>query len=187
MAKKKIPKARLFISIALPNTIKETMRKISRDVKKQNLIEGKWVKPEHQHITLQFLGYIPIDVIPQLQELLDGIAFEPFRITLGPIGLNDRSNPRVLWVEAHSPMLDWLATEIAMAISLFVEPEERPFHGHITLARIKKVHNQDGLEDLIDSYVVPKDSWAVEGFSLMESKLDRAGAEYETIKEFTAS
>jgi len=187
MAKKKIPKARLFISIEIPDALKETLRKIGRDIKKQNLIEGKWVPEDKIHITLQFLGYIPIEVIPQIQELLDGIPFEPFRITLGPIGLNDRRNPRVLWVEAHSPMLDWLAAEISMAISLFVEPEERPFHGHITLARIKKVHNQEGLEDLLDSYDVPKDSWAVEGFSLMESKLDRAGAEYETIKVFTAS
>ncbi len=187
MAKVKIPKARLFISIEVPQEIKEILRTISRDIKKQNLIEGKWVPEDKIHITLQFLGYIPIDVIPQIQELLDGIAFEPFRITLGPIGLNDINNPRVLWVEVHSPMLDWLAAEIATMLSLIVEPEERPFHGHITLTRIKKVHNQDGLEDLLDSYVVPKDSWAVEEFSLMESKLDRAGAEYEVIKGFAAS
>ncbi|MEX0672279.1 MAG: RNA 2',3'-cyclic phosphodiesterase [Candidatus Babeliales bacterium] len=187
MPKIKKPKIRLFISIAIPEKIKEVLRNISKEVKKENLIEAQWVAPEHQHVTLHFLGYVARDFLPEIEETLRQIPFEPFRVTLGPLGLNDAANPRVIWVNVDSPMLNWLAQEIITMLSPFVEPPEREFHGHSTLARIKKVHNQDGLRSLIDSYRVAPDSWAVEQFFLMESPLDQAGTVYREIALFKAS
>jgi RNA 2',3'-cyclic 3'-phosphodiesterase len=186
MAKRKIPKKRLFVSIDIPADIKTLLKIISKDLKKKNLIEGRWVKEDMLHITLQFLGYIPTDLIEPIQAALQHIPFEPFRVTLGPLGVNDITNPRVLWIEVHSPMLNWLAQEIKAVLSPFIEPEERSFHGHITLARIKKVHNQEGLAQMINSYTISNASWPVEHFSLMESILNKKESHYCVIKVFNA-
>ncbi len=186
MVKKKIPKARLFVSIPVPESIQQTVSKVTREVKKLNLIEAKWVQEKNYHITLHFLGYVPIDLLPDIKEQLAMISFKPFSVALDLLEVNDRKNPRVLWISLKSELLIQLAHEIITNLSLFIEPEERGFHPHLTLARIKKVHNQEGVDELLDDYDGPQDNWMVNSFSLMESELSKAGSEYLAVLKVLA-
>jgi 2'-5' RNA ligase len=57
-------------------------------------------------------------------------------------------------------------------------PEDRPFHGHLTLARVKS----GGTRGLVGASISGR--WPVSEVCLVESRLHPHGARYETVAAF---
>lgn len=100
---------------------------------------------EDLHLTLQFLGAVPRARVPALAAALAEVARRhaplPVRYrSLGAFPAADR--PRVLWagVEPAPPdALERLARDVGAALRpLGFPPEARPFHAHVTLARVRE-------------------------------------------------
>lgn len=138
----------------------------------------RWTDRHHWHVTLRFLG--PVAEVEPVVEALAGMEAPagPVTAVLGPaVG---RFGQRIL----HLPVdgLDAVAAAVVEATAdLGRPPEDRPFNGHITLARVGKQARVD-LRPLMG---VPMEAeWKVGSTCLVESRLSPHGARYEVLERF---
>ena len=139
-------------------------------------IEGlRWTTRDQWHVTLRFLG--ETEVAPVVAAL-SGVSAGRGRAQVGPtVG---RFGRRIL----HLPVsgLDDMARDvIAATAALGRPPDDRPFHGHLTLARVAGTAKVD-LRRLAGTPL--QAAWDVESCCLMESRLAPAGARYQLVERF---
>ena len=134
----------------------------------------RWTSPQQWHVTLRFLGNAEIDgVRAALRSVVlpDG----PVDARVGPD--TGRFGRRVLHVPVTG--LGPLAGSVVDATSGVGEPpDDRPFAGHLTLARASDRRGAD----LRPWCGVPvAGGWVVDELTLVASRTDRAGATYEVV------
>ena len=96
---------RAFIAIELPESVKSFLVKISAELK---LCGGpvKWVRPEGIHLTLKFLGSVPSDLLPRIQEAALPLFREqkPTQLHVSGLGAFPHlRRPRVIWAGLEDP------------------------------------------------------------------------------------
>jgi 2'-5' RNA ligase len=167
---------RLFVGIGFPPELKLRLSLLCTGVP-----GARWVDPGNFHLTLRFIGEITEDVAADVDEALARVRAAPFPLQLAGAGVFGGRRPHALWVgvERH-PELVRLRDKIEQAlIRAGLEPEQRKFAPHVTLARLRDpeldklghflaVHAQFRTEPL-----------KVEGFSLIASFPTKAGSVYE--------
>lgn len=145
-------------------------------------LPGSVVPPENWHVTLRFLGKVTDVVMDRVLAHLDQhCTVEPFSVRFGGMGAFPR--PRratVAWLATEAPELAELAAaceEAAVAAGLM--PEERPFHPHLTLARIRP---PEDLSDLVAEFPRFPRSMRIADVTLYESVLQGSrSARYEVV------
>ncbi|MFC3798515.1 RNA 2',3'-cyclic phosphodiesterase [Cohnella sp. GCM10012308] len=147
---------RLFLGIVLPQPIESALGSISQGMKSA-LSYRKWTHPADYHITLHYLGNTPQDKLPDIRiAAIEAVGqTEPPRLALSAPGtFGPPSAPRVLWCGIEQSNEDNAVAgsqEADPAVSplqelhrllgerlrerIGYEPEARPYHPHITLAR----------------------------------------------------
>ena len=135
---------RTFIALDFPLSILDSIEQQTKRLR-QTLGNDviRWVLTHNLHLTLKFLGNIPVSHLEFLKQMLaqatDSIT--QFDLQIGGIGSFPNSNrPRVLWVGIHAPAL---LSNLQKAIEegakrLGYEKEERPFSPHLTLGRVRQ-------------------------------------------------
>jgi 2'-5' RNA ligase len=133
---------RCFIALELDDAIKDNLETA------QQLFEGiggkvGWCSRQQMHLTLNFLGDVPDDQIPNIVEAITAAARQvpPFEFTVEKLGaFPPKGSPRVLWTGvSECPPLLKLQQLIEEALkSLGFEPEKRGFTPHLTLARVRE-------------------------------------------------
>jgi RNA 2',3'-cyclic 3'-phosphodiesterase len=127
----------LDLDAAARDRVVDLMERLRREV-----AGVRWVRPEGLHLTVRFLGWTDEARLARIEEALaaPARACPPAEVPLGGLGLFPaRGAPRVLWVGLTLPEpMHALqrACEEAARNERF-EPEERPFHPHLTLGRWK--------------------------------------------------
>lgn len=116
-------------------------------------LPGKAVPPENWHVTLRFFGSVDTVTYDRLLGAIDQSDLgAPIDIRLR--GLGTFPNPEratVLWLGVEGEGLDALAGQLeAAAQAAGLDPEERPFRPHLTLARIRPPQSLRHLEHVID-------------------------------------
>jgi 2'-5' RNA ligase len=126
---------RCFIALPLPEQVKGALVNAQEQLRRQLPKDTwRWSKPEQLHLTLDFLGDVPMEKVEAIAAHLDwacrGIA--PFELHLGALGSFGRP-PRVLWasVEGDLEALHKLQGQVALS------KDAKPFHSHLTLARAR--------------------------------------------------
>jgi 2'-5' RNA ligase len=180
---------RLFIAIELPSEVLSTLAEIQTRLKQTAPPRVvKWVNPDGIHLTLKFLGDVPVEQRSDLENTLEAAVREQTAFDLATDGLGCFPNtrrPRVVWVglqqniKALQALRDAVESHIA---PLGYPTEERSFNPHLTLGRVRReAAPEDAAQfgKLIESASAPKVSaWRVDGVSLMRSELQREGAVY---------
>lgn len=174
---------RLFVAIELEPALRARLAAVARDLSRCG--PGvKWVEEWNYHLTLKFLGEVPEDQVPALDEALGGAAAGagPFILSIGRLGaFPGRGNPRVIWAGVTGGVAECLhlqkRVEEAVARLGFAR-EERSFSPHLTLGRIKQAL-PPGLAGRIRAGQEQAfgDS-AVNDITLMESRLTPGGPLY---------
>lgn len=162
---------RLFVAVWPPGDVLDLVAALPRPP-----APGlRWTGREHWHVTLRFLGPVP-DVEPVAEALAALPPVGPRAAVLGPA--TGRFGQRILHVPVGG--LDDVANAtVAATAHLGKPPEDRAFHGHLTLARVAK-HAQVDLRPLVG---MPVDAgWTVDAVCLVESRLSPAGARYEVVE-----
>ena len=139
---------RVFIAIDLPRHICKRiadhidgLRSALPDVR------ASWSREDSLHLTLKFLGDIPVTNVEPLSAAASIAAskVEPFEIAVEGCGaFPSEGKPRVLWIGIEDPscQLALLNRELEDECANAGFPREpRPFHPHLTLARIRKPHD----------------------------------------------
>jgi 2'-5' RNA ligase len=144
---------------------------------------GRPTPPANWHLTIRFLGSTTALQRDRILEFLDEhLAVEPFRMSFGGLGAFPKpARATVLWL-AVGRGADQLATmaEISgrAAQAAGFDPEDRPFHAHLTLSRIRPPMNVVPLIDRIPRFPL---SMQVNRLTLYRSHLSRDGATYEAL------
>ena len=103
--------------------------------------EARWSGRDGWHVTLKFLGATPPGRVERVTELLRGTTADlsPFETRLDGLGAFPTQGPaRVLWagLDDRSGRLAGLGLAIDGALLGVFEPERRPPHPHLTVARL---------------------------------------------------
>ena len=160
-----------------------------------SLPKAAWTRPEAWHLTLRFLGDgISSDFVSRFASEMEPVAMEtvPGEILAGPPAVfPERGRPRVLGVGfAPSPGLEavsGLARRIEeTAVRLGSPAEERPFHPHVTFARIREGWPREAVEEYrreVGAWTFPP--WQARSAVLFESRLGPEGAVHTPLQEWT--
>ena len=174
---------RLFLAVALTDEVRHGLAAFLGE--RVIRLPGRPTPPDNWHLTLRFLGSTDALQRDRVLEFLDEhLAIEPF--TLGFSGLGAFPKPSratVLWlgVGAGSEGVSAMAAvgEEA-AISAGFEPEDRPFHPHVTLSRIRPPVGVEGVVEQVGIFPLKME---VDRLTVCRSHLGRDGAAYEIVDE----
>lgn len=180
---------RSFLAIELPRVIIKKIEEVQGDLKSSRA-DVRWVSPEKIHLTLKFFGNIEESNIESIVKSIE----KPVH-TISPFPLNVRGvgafphfkNPRVIWMglidgkEVLIPFQKQLETEFE---KIGFQSEDRPFHPHLTLGRMK---SNRGRDELVGRMEIHKDEefggFQVERVVLFKSDLRPTGPIYTPLKE----
>jgi len=145
----------------------------------------RWVKRDHLHLTLVFLGEISEECAgPVIDAVRDPIPQSPFSLTFGGLGVfPPRGAPRALWIAVKSGAPQVVAVQAIVAArlrALGVELERRPFSPHLTVARWRDGRPSDRPRAMSadDATIATVEVSAV---TLFQSRLSSAGPTYTVL------
>jgi len=173
------------IFLALTFTVAAT-RKIAEGVEahKAQMAEAgfrvAWVPAANLHLTLKFLGSIGEELVEGVTSACRRVAARHRPIEANAVGLGafpSLHKPSVLWVGVDAPQaLAALQRDVEAAmVELGFEKEERAYHPHVTVGRVKEARGS--AENLWKSDA-PLASSALAEIIVYESRTRSAGAEY---------
>ncbi len=183
---------RVFIAINLPEKIKDRLLEFEKEYK----IPARWVGRDSLHITLNFLGNLDDNQLVETIETAKRVcmSYNPISINLQKIcyGPSKKFPPKMVWIEmGKSEELSKLQLDLEnnffnLPSYQYKEKENRSFHPHLTLARIKLFEFRALGErpEINEELCLSFEASAVE---VMESELKRSGAEYTILASVNLS
>jgi len=182
-----MPSLRVFIAIETPPTIRAQISTI-RDTLKGSGADVRWEPDEKLHATIKFLGSTNEGLLPEIVSYLRGVAdrHSPPRVQYKGVGcFPDRRNPRVIWVGIQD--LDGEAAALHRAIEdvllpLGFEKDDRKFHPHVTLGRVKGRHRIESLLESMESTTFESQPVLIHEFVVVKSELKPSGSVYTVLK-----
>jgi 2'-5' RNA ligase len=177
------PRARLFVALELPTEVREDLVEW-RDAALGDLDDVRSLGGPELHVTLCFLGWREqweVHEIAGACGVLSGRGAP--ELALGDAVLLPRRRPRVLAIALEDPEEELASAQAELASGLaaggFYEPDQRPFYGHVTVARA-------GRRARIPRAVLlepapPRARFRASRVVLYESHLRRGGARYEAL------
>jgi 2'-5' RNA ligase len=181
---------RTFVAIELPDPILARLEELQARIK-EDVPPGlvRWVRPEGIHLTLKFLGDVPVAQIEGLARALQEACAPHGGFTVRIAGLGCFPNPhrpRVIWVGVEEPSgaLARLQHDVERALTpLGYPPEGRAFSPHLTLSRVKG-GGREALEALgayVSRSAVTVGEMQASAVHLMRSDLRPSGAVYTAL------
>lgn len=172
---------RAFISLPVAE---EVVRKIIRCQKELARTTGeavRWAPQEQIHLTLQFLGNIPAAEVEHLQIRLAPLA-RVLRLRAQGIGaFPSLGRPRVVWVGLAGEIDELKALQAAVE-NATGRSEEREFHPHLTIGRVREGHRPNLNLDRWKNE--PFGEWEIRELFLMQSKLSPKGSTHSVLARF---
>lgn len=179
---------RSFVAIELPENVKNGIAEIKKNYEDMDGVA--WINPAGAHLTIKFLGEVGKDVLEGLACALEPAMtkIKPFKLTIEDAGVFPNiTKPRVLWLgvkeEKHLKQIHIKVDEEARKVG--INKEEKSYHPHITIARIKSQEAPKKLKDFLKEFK-DKPLWTdveVKAVVIYKSILKPEGAEYEKLYE----
>jgi 2'-5' RNA ligase len=165
---------RLFVAIDLPDSTRELLAALDPHVR-----GVRWVDPVQMHLTLGFFGDVREDMDLVLREKLSAIEFGAFFLPVVGVGkFSAKGAPKIIWIgvgKAHPHLFQIHKRVQESALAAGLEPELRPWHPHITIARCRDVSAQSLRKFLQANAEFDAGMIRVEAFYLYFSELTPAG------------
>jgi RNA 2',3'-cyclic 3'-phosphodiesterase len=173
---------RLFVGISLPEDVRARLSGLCGGVP-----GARWVPPENLHLTLRFIGEVHEGDMEDIHLALAGVRTRRFDISISGVGHFETGNEvRVLWARVEKNLeLSALQARIESAlVRMGLEPEERRFTPHITLARLRDAPVARASAFLAHNNMFRAGPIPVESFTLFSSFLSSEGAIYQEEAEY---
>jgi 2'-5' RNA ligase len=170
---------RLFSAIEPPESVRQFLQALDPSVQGM-----KWTWPDQMHLTLGFFGSVDAGREEGLRERLQRIEFGSFFLPLSGVGaFKSRGAPSVIWIgvgkgHPHLFQLHKQVSEAALAAN--IEPDLRPWHPHITLARCRGASAQAVRKFVRENESLDAGMFPVDHFTLYSSRLSSAGSVYNS-------
>ena len=166
--------SRLFVSIDPPKSVRDILVALDPHIR-----GVRWTNGDQLHLTLGFFPDVPENSEAALREKLDLIEFRAFFLPVQGIGtFPPKGMAKIIWIgigggHPHLFQLHKRVQEAALAAR--IEPELRPWHPHITLARCRDVPAGELRKFLKSNVDFDAGMFRVDAFHLYCSQLTPAG------------
>ena len=147
---------RTFIAIEFPRELRALVAAhIKRLREAFPDVAASWNREDNLHLTLKFLGNVPVTKIEELSRAVAAATsqVEPFPLTVNGCGtFPQRGKPNVLWIGVDDPSSTLLRLHQHLednCAGVGLPRDARPFHPHLTIARLRKAQ---GARELADSH-----------------------------------
>ena len=180
---------RCFVALDLPDDVRAALERTQASLRREApRADLRWVAPAGLHVTLKFLGEVPEDALAPVADAVRATAAAHAAITLALAGLGgfpSLARPRVLWAGIPTGVAE--VGRLAAALERVLEPlgfppENRPFRGHVTIARVRSPRGLGRIRAAIEAAPdVDFGSWTANEVILFRSHLRPTGAEYEAL------
>lgn len=183
---------RCFIALEIPSFVHTQIDKV---LKKAAVLfpSIRWNRPEQFHLTLKFLGDVPVAETPLLLSTVENIcqSFEPFDLDFYGLGAFPNPEcPHTLWVGINQGTGE--ATELAGALDeqlhkLGYPREHRRFTPHLTIGRVRQ---EESGSEALRAFLVEnaETSFGVcdaDMVTIYSSELSRQGSRYEPLAQIS--
>lgn len=166
---------RLFVAIDLPESTRQFLADLDPHIR-----GVRWTETEQMHLTLGFFGDVPEDVDLALREELSAIDFGAFFLPITGAGtFPPKGPPKIIWIgvgRGHPHLFQVHKRVQEAALAARIEPELRPWHPHITIARCRDVAPQSIRKFLQSNVDRDLGMIRVDSFHLYSSQLTPAGS-----------
>ncbi len=188
---------RLFLAIDLSISVVERLLLLQHELRERvanefgEHVRLRLVEAPNIHMTLKFLGDTTPELVPRLGERMEMLCetLFPFEIECHSVGaFPDLHTPRIVWSgfddESHE-VLELLQRTVEKECSeLGIAKEHRPFHPHVTVARVKS-RSRPSFQQILYRYDDVRFGRSyIRDVVLYESHLDHNGARYEVVERF---
>lgn len=179
---------RLFVAADLPEEARDRLLGV-----RPHAFPGvRLVGRQEMHLTLHFIGELENEYLATVCRALERVKAPPFAIDLEGVGrFPPDGEARVLWAGVRgTPQLFALhqAVGTALAAAIAYSPEDRPYHPHVTLARLDRSPPREAVEDYLDEHAAFQVAAVpITRFSLYSSARTRQGPRYEAEARFALS
>lgn len=183
---------RLFLAIPVPEMVRAELLRLQREL--QPFLPPRavrWTKPEQLHLTLKFLGNVPVADTGALSASVREVCAGAPPLWLRAEGLGffpPARSPRVFWADIKS--LDGFMAPFQAQLERSAQPfaekrEETEFTPHVTIARFEKLRRTE-VEKL--NTALPDGrifgEWIAKEVHLIQSSLQPSGALHAILDTF---
>ncbi len=179
---------RTFIAIDLSPVLKDRLLELVA-VLRRTRADVKWIDGHAMHLTLKFLGEIDPGRVPEIVGTMNTVAARHAKLALGLRGTGAFPNlrsPRVLWAGVvENAALAALQADLDSELARLGFPkEDRAFHPHLTLGRVKgPARVREAAAELEKRSGDNFGEMTADTLTFFESVLNPGGAEYKVIGE----
>ncbi len=176
---------RLFVAVDVPQPLKDKIEDEVVGALRDRVEGARWTRLEGRHLTLKFLGNVDDGRVVEIADAVRAasVRHRPFRAAFSEIGgFPNLRRPRVLWIglgEGAEPLAELASDVERELVPLGFEAEDRPFRGHLTLARFPRPRVVE-----IPEVDTPAGGFDVEDVILFQSRLHPKGASYTALQHF---
>jgi 2'-5' RNA ligase len=149
--------------------------------------QASWNRHENLHLTLKFLGEIERSRLTNLSNAAAGAVADlrPFQITIEETGVFPKHGaPRVLWIGVKDELGKMAELQACLENECAKQGfarEERPFHPHLTLARLRKPQGARELALAHQELHFERIEVVVSQLLVIRSELSSTGSRYTVI------
>ncbi|MDT4897888.1 MAG: 2,3-cyclic 3-phosphodiesterase [Acidobacteriota bacterium] len=179
---------RVFCAVELPPEVRERAADHAAHLRERSTeARASWPRTDNLHLTLKFLGEIAQTRVEALSNAasLAARSVQPFDLTIEGAGtFPPRGLPRVLWLGINDPSGSLARLQSSLeeeCASAGFAREERPFHPHLTLARIRAPQGARRLATLHRETGFAAIEFKVTDMVVMRSDLGAGGSRYTEI------
>jgi len=173
---------RLFVALGLPPSVRSTLSILGNGVP-----GARWVPPQNYHLTLRFVGNVDGHVAEDVHDALSRIETDGFDVALKGIswfGTKKKATSIVACAEKSDGLLHLQRKIESACVRAGLEPEDRKYMPHVTLARLKGSNIE-----AVDRYCAERSylsvpAFPVNEFTLYSSFLSQSGAIYTAEAEY---
>jgi len=180
---------RLFFALDTPAQVRPKIVDLVRQLEGSGA-DVKWESMSKLHCTVKFLGDTAEERVPELAGIARSIAagIAPPSVIYTRLGcFPSKREPRIIWagMEDNAGGLFRLQEELERGLTnLGILPEERRFHPHITLGRVRGRRNLPDLITLLESLTFVSEAAVLPELLLIRSDLRPSGSVYTTLQAF---
>jgi len=165
---------RLFVAIDIPESTRQLLANIDPHIR-----GVRWIDAAQMHLTLAFFGDVAEIIDSALREKLNTIEFGAFFLPITGVGaFSAKGAPKIIWIgvgKAHPHLFQIHKRVHEAALAAGLEPELRPWHPHVTIARCRDVAPQSLRKFLKANEALDAGMIRVDAFHLYSSELTPAG------------
>lgn len=179
---------RIFIAIELPPNVRHKIKDhIDRLRNSLPDVRASWTREDNLHLTLKFLGDVPVNQIESVSQALlrAAIQIPDFDLVIRDCGsFPPHGKPNVLWIginDASSNLRNLHAAIEDECAKAGFDRDQRSFHPHLTIARLRNPKGARSLSEMHQQIGFEPVSVKVGDVCLIRSELSSAGSRYTVI------